>query len=186
MALELVLVAGLVDDRCAAAWCAAAAGGGARAFLAPRPLFWRPDLQSRPPSHRPVTHHREHQEWAVSDRPPSSSHNKFQVGQLGLKSSHESRTMNLSLSSSVMEQEKSHQQQQQQQPPQGMNLLLLQQMYQPVLSGLFFSQYHTLQNVNSWLCSPIYACSSIMQEKIECKISFANERNSQSANRFLG
>ena len=93
--------------------------------------------------------------------------------------------MNLSLSSSVMEQEKSHQQQQQQ-PPQGMNLLLLQQMYQPVLSGLFSSHYHTLQHVISWLCSPIYACSSIMQEKIECKISFANERNSQSANRFLG
>ena len=34
--------------------------------------------------------------------------------------------MNLSLSSSAVEQEKSQ---------QGMNLLLLQQMYQPVLSG---------------------------------------------------
>ena len=50
--------------------------------------------------------------------------------------------MNLSLSSPAVEQEKSQ---------QGMNLLLLQQMYQPVLSGLFSSHYHTLQHVISWL-----------------------------------
>ena len=54
VALELVLVvAGLVDDRCAAAWCAAAGAAGARAFLAPRPLFWRPSLTCRV-AHRPT------------------------------------------------------------------------------------------------------------------------------------
>ena len=55
VALELLVlvVAGLVDDRCAAAWCAAAGAAGARAFLAPRPLFWRPSLTCRV-AHRPT------------------------------------------------------------------------------------------------------------------------------------
>ena len=75
VALELVLVvAGLVDDRCAAAWCAAAARARILLPLPPsllppgRPgpsstggLTWPPPASNSP-------------RWAVSDRPPQSAH----------------------------------------------------------------------------------------------------------------
>ena len=146
-----------LDDRCAAAWCAAAARARILLPLPPsllppgRPgpsstggLTWPPPASNSP-------------RWAVSDRPPNSAHAEEEESHLvsGLSHfhkwvresilAHESRVrkMNLSLSSPAVEQEKSQ---------QGMNLLLLQQMYQPVLSGSSLLHFFRLIPKEDLLC----------------------------------